>query len=66
MICFAQMGSLQKSLCFNSEVPLSFNTIEQCVYERDNLINYMHQDLVDRDVSILFVCKDTSTQKINI
>tara|TARA_R100001594_G_scaffold148564_1_gene204060 strand:+ start:598 stop:816 length:219 start_codon:yes stop_codon:yes gene_type:complete len=66
VICFAQMGSLKHTLCFQSSIPLTFTTKEECVLERDKIIDYMNQDLLERNVSIMFSCKDTATQKINI
>ena len=60
------MGSLQNTLCFPSSIPIEYDTLEQCNLEKQKIINYMHQDLKDRQTAIIFTCKETLEQKINI
>ena len=66
VICFTQMGSLQNTLCFPSDIPLEFDTLDQCKLEKDRIIAYMHKDLVDRKTSIHFLCKENPDLKINL
>ena len=56
-ICFLSVGASETTLCFKSEVPLSFKTDVECVIARDSVVNYMHDDLVERDTTILFECR---------
>ena len=55
-ICFLSIGATETTLCFKSEVPMNFKTDVECVLARDNIVNYMHEDLVERDTTILFEC----------
>ena len=57
-ICFLSVGANETTLCFKSEVPLNFKTDVECVLARDNIVNYMHEDLVERDTTILFECRE--------
>ena len=57
-ICFLSIGANQTTLCFKSEVPLSFKTDVECLLARDSVVNYMHEDLVERDTTILFECRE--------
>ena len=66
VICFTQIGSLSNTLCFPSSIPIEYKTLEQCNLEKDKIIAYMHKDLVDRETSIMFVCKENLGNKINI
>ena len=56
-ICFLSVGASDTTLCFKSEVPISFKTDVECVLARDGVVNYMHEDLVERQTTILFECK---------
>ena len=56
-ICFLSVGASDTTLCFKSEVPISFKTDVECVLARDSVVNYMHEDLVERQTKILFECK---------
>jgi len=56
MICFVSIGSLDQTLCFQSQVPLSFDDAPTCVIEMNKLADYMTSDLEDRDVGILLSC----------
>tara|TARA_Y100000114_G_C11755952_1_gene326860 strand:- start:2449 stop:2664 length:216 start_codon:yes stop_codon:yes gene_type:complete len=57
-ICFLSIGATETTLCFKSEVPMNFKTDVECVLARDNIVNYMHEDLVERDTTILFECRE--------
>ena len=57
-ICFLSIGATETTLCFKSEVPMNFKTDVECVLARDNIVNYMHEDLIERDTSILFECRE--------
>tara|TARA_E500000318_G_C3536834_1_gene202951 strand:+ start:528 stop:740 length:213 start_codon:yes stop_codon:yes gene_type:complete len=56
MICFVGMGILEQTLCFQSEVPLSFDDVPTCVVEMNKLADYMSPDLEDRNVAIMLNC----------
>ena len=53
--------SLKQDLCFHSEVPLKFKTIEECSVAMNNLADYMDTDLVARSSSIAFFCRPKIT-----
>ena len=61
VICFMQVGELKQELCFHSEVPLKFKTIEECSVAMNNLADYMDTDLVARSSSIAFFCRPKIT-----
>ena len=44
-ICFLSIGASETTLCFKSEVPMNFKTDVECVLARDNVVDYMHEDL---------------------
>ena len=64
-ICFLSIGATETTLCFKSEVPMNFKTDVECVLARDNIVNYMHDDLVERDTTILFECRE-KVETINL
>lgn len=59
-ICFLSIGSSDQTLCFKSEVPLLYEDMRNCSFDRDKIIDYMHTDLVKRNVTILFKCAETN------
>ena len=59
-ICFLSIGHSDQTLCFKSEVPLNFNDAKSCTLDRDRIVEYLHEDLVERQVSILFTCSPTN------
>tara|TARA_R100000805_G_C3501707_1_gene31518 strand:+ start:97 stop:312 length:216 start_codon:yes stop_codon:yes gene_type:complete len=56
-ICFLSIGASKTTLCFKSEVPMNFKNDVECLLARDNVVNYMHEDLVERNTTILFECR---------
>tara|TARA_Y100001938_G_C7716648_1_gene248035 strand:- start:209 stop:424 length:216 start_codon:yes stop_codon:yes gene_type:complete len=56
-ICFLSIGASETTLCFKSEVPMNFKNDVECLLARDNVVNYMHDDLVERNTTILFECR---------
>lgn len=56
-ICFLSIGASETTLCFKSEVPMNFKTDVECVLARDNVVDYMHEDLLERNTTILFECR---------
>ena len=56
MICFVGMGILEQTLCFQSQVPLTYKDSPTCVVEMNRLADYMTTDLEDRNVAIVFKC----------
>ena len=63
VICFVDIGELQQDLCFRSEVPLQFDTVQHCANNMNNLADYLTLDLEERNVSIVFRC--TEQNRIN-
>jgi hypothetical protein len=59
MIFFLSVGISDQTLCFKSEVPLHYENLENCSLNKERIIDYMHEDLVDRSVTILFKCNKT-------
>ena len=64
MICFLSIGTGNQTLCFKSEVPLQYENFRQCTLDRDKIVDYMHNDLVQRQVTILFTCSETDKIKL--
>jgi len=64
MICFLSVGISDQTLCFKSEVPLHYENIKNCSLDKDRIINYLHDDLVERNVTILFKCSETDEIKL--
>ena len=58
-ICFLSIGATEQTLCFKSEVPLRFDDEINCRIARDTIVDFMHEDLVERNTTILFECKET-------
>ena len=56
MICFLTIGPTDGTLCFNSEVPIKYKDLKNCSLDKKRLIDYLHEDLVDREVTIIFKC----------
>lgn len=56
-ICFLSVGASDTTLCFKSEVPINFKSDVECLLARDNVVSYMHEDLIDRETTILFECR---------
>ena len=63
-ICFLSIGSSDQTLCFKSEVPLNYQDIKSCTLDRDRIVEYLHEDLVERQVSILFTCDNSNQIKL--
>ena len=63
-ICFLSIGTGNQTLCFKSEVPLQYENFRQCTLDRDKIVDYMHNDLVQRQVTILFTCSETDKIKL--
>ena len=59
MICFLTVGPSDQTLCFKSEVPLHYENLKNCSLDKQRIIDYMHEDLVDRQVTIIFKCNET-------
>ena len=59
MICFLTVGVGEQTLCFKSEVPLYYENIKNCSLDKERIIDYMHEDLVKRNITILFKCNET-------
>ena len=64
VICFLNIGALDQTLCFKSEVPLTYDDFKSCSFDRDKIIDYMHNDLVERQVAILFTCDHNNKVKL--
>ena len=56
VICFLNIGALDQTLCFKSEVPVIFNDSIECNYALDNIVDYMDYDLKERKTTIAFRC----------
>jgi len=63
-ICFLSIGNSDQTLCFKSEVPLNYQDIRSCTLDRDRIVEYLHEDLVERQVSILFTCDNSNQIKL--
>tara|TARA_R100001443_G_scaffold14829_3_gene24735 strand:- start:7321 stop:7536 length:216 start_codon:yes stop_codon:yes gene_type:complete len=56
MICMLNVGELNQTLCFKSEVPLSFNDNLECNLTKNNLADYLDADLKERRLTVIFQC----------
>ena len=56
VICFLNIGALDQTLCFKSNVPISFKDFNECNYALDNIADYMDYDLKERKTTIVFKC----------
>jgi len=56
MICMLNVGELDQTLCFKSEVPLNFNDNIECNLTKNNLADYLDADLKERKLTVLFQC----------
>ena len=56
MICMLNVGALDQTLCFKSEVPLQFNDNLQCNISKNQLADYLDADLRERKLTVIFKC----------
>lgn len=56
MICMLNVGALDQTLCFKSEVPLRFNDNLQCNMSKNQLADYLDADLKERKLTVIFKC----------
>ena len=56
MICMLNVGELDQTLCFKSEVPLNFNNNVECNLAKNNLADYLDRDLKERRLTVIFRC----------
>ena len=56
MICMLNVGELDQTLCFKSEVPLNFKDNIECNLAKNNLANYLDADLKKRRLTVIFQC----------
>ena len=67
VICLMNVGNLEQNLCFKSQVPLDFKNKIDCQFALDRLINYLDEDLKQRQTSLAMIClQDMEKNKINI
>jgi hypothetical protein len=56
MICMLNVGELDQTLCFKSEVPLNFNDPKECNLAKKRIVDYLHADMVERKLTVVFQC----------
>tara|TARA_R100000482_G_C5054327_1_gene114158 strand:- start:355 stop:564 length:210 start_codon:yes stop_codon:yes gene_type:complete len=56
MICMLNVGALDQTLCFKSEVPLQFNDNLECNISKNQLADYLDADLRERKLTVIFKC----------
>lgn len=56
MICMLNVGALDQTLCFKSEVPLRFNDNLQCNMSKNQIADYLDADLKERKLTVIFKC----------
>jgi|TARA_B100000287_G_C20186451_1_gene604350 hypothetical protein len=56
MICMLNVGALDQTLCFKSEVPLQFNDNLECNMSKNQLADYLDADLRERKLTVIFKC----------
>lgn len=61
-ICFINIGEINQTLCFKSEVPVGFKDFRECNIAVDRIVDYMHADLQEREISIVFKCQNLMEQ----
>ena len=62
VICFLSMGSSNLDLCMKGELPLTYNTYDECFKAGEQIIEYMHPDLVTRNIALTLTCEKTKYQ----
>ena len=65
MICMLNVGELDQTLCFKSEVPLIFNDHSECSLAKERLIDYLDADMVERKLTVIFKC-NSSMENTNV
>ena len=65
MICMLNVGDLDQTLCFKSEVPLIFNNSSECSLAKERLVDYLHADMVERKLTVIFKC-NSSMENTNV
>ena len=59
MICFLQIQNFSMPVCFShATIPYSFNSMEECILSRDELIELIDPDLKNRKVSMILYCAE--------
>ena len=56
VICFLNIGALDQTLCFKSNVPISFKDFNECSYALNHIADYMDYDLKERKLTVIFRC----------
>jgi len=65
MICMLNVGELDQTLCFKAEVPLIFNDPKECSLAKERLVDYLHADMVERKLTVIFKC-NTDIENTNV
>lgn len=65
MICMLNVGELDQTLCFKGEVPLIFNDPSECSLAKERLVDYLHADMVERKLTVIFKC-NSSMENTNV
>ena len=56
IICLIGMGESNFDMCFKTEVPVKFNTYEECNIAIDNIVSYTNEDLIKRNSTLIMKC----------
>ena len=65
VLCFINIGSLEQTLCFKTQVPLDFKNNTDCQIALDNFVKYLDEDLKKRQTTLIMKC-NPDMEKINI
>ena len=63
VICFIAIGIQETDLCFKSQVPVVYQTKEECVLNMNKVADYMTADLTERNSAIYFRCIEVPNNK---
>ena len=64
VLCLVNVGALEQTLCFKTQVPLDFNNDTECQIALDNLVTYLDEDMKKRQTTLILSCKE-DLEKIN-
>jgi len=62
VICFLSMGSSDLNLCMKGEMPITYSTYKECFESGKIIIEYMHADLVNRNIALTLQCEKSKYQ----
>ena len=57
VICFLSMGMNNVNFCMVGELPMTFETHDECFSAGQEIIDYINEDLVNRNIALTLKCE---------